>query len=989
MGRVEGLFIQDKYEIVSKVKQGGFGIVYYGFDHVFEKPVAIKAVEPSLLQEAKYIDLFLEEAKNAAKLSHNNIVRIYDLVRNDDGQFFIVMEFIEGLDLGKTISLCRQRNILMPQDLVIYIIKESCKALEYAHNKRDIISNKLLKLVHRDISPSNIMVSLAGQVKLIDFGLTKIRQDENNSGQITLSGKLPYMTPEQMGTGTVDRRTDIFSLGIVFYELLVGRRLFPNDSSEKTIEIIRKAKVDTSILTECNVPDKVQQILLKMLQKNQDDRYHGANGIYIDLVEYLMSNSSSVELSNDLSIFLNDLVETNSTPACEPVIESVSEQQENVAEPSKDEPESDEIDQLSAELEALMGGAQLTDSIDSSNEAMNNNDSDFEDNTSIEPGNGSNINEDETAAQIMAKGEKDIPSDENQILEPSSDDVFGSGTTDIFKKEEISDSLEHEFNIAESKLFDGNSLADKEPVEVIEQVDSTSNNFNRIDDNTSNLNFKDENFDQRRSLREELKFSAISNTQPQQAPHNLFEEEEGDDDLKTVIDVIRLSTRTHKKKIQIAVFSFIALLIGFLCVDIFFQMTAFGDGVYNRLFPPAIKITSVPPGATITLDDKRIPGKTPLAIPKITPGVHVLVLSYAGYSPLVKSIQVPGKGEVKIPGEKTRRGYDPYIFRFKTKIDVNSDPQGASVFLNFKEHPQKTPITIDWEVGVPLSLEIEKEGFQRLSGFTLNTLDGIDDIEDNRIWDFSQVEEGDKRYQVTGKFRKFITVASIPSAVTFYVDGSSTPSGRTDVSNSLALSMGKHTILFKKNGFNSRRLTVNVDKNSAESFSIILTRKVRFLAKDRNDPENNEIGASIVKIIQNRKNYIRNETTPCELNLPPVRLKAVLKKEGYKDVIVNISPNDRDIVINMEPATLNVEIFVADALTGLPLKDVQISYRSLLDDQAAEVFYGTTNSGGQCDSKLSEGEYSFKVKKFGYFDKYAILNTKEGERMLQFKLIIQ
>ena len=187
MEQVEQRLLQNKYEIISKIKQGGFGIVYYGFDRVFDKPVAIKAVEPALLKNTEYINLFLNEAKNAAKLSHNNIVHIYDLVKDEENNYFIVMEFVEGFDLGRILSQCRKKKITLPIDFSVYIIKEVCKALEYAHNKRSPITNQPLKLVHHDISPSNLMISVEGYVKLIDFGLAKLRIQKNKPGEIVIS----------------------------------------------------------------------------------------------------------------------------------------------------------------------------------------------------------------------------------------------------------------------------------------------------------------------------------------------------------------------------------------------------------------------------------------------------------------------------------------------------------------------------------------------------------------------------------------------------------------------------------------------------------------------------------------------------------------------------------------------------------------------------------------------------------------------------------
>ncbi|MDZ7332799.1 MAG: PEGA domain-containing protein, partial [candidate division KSB1 bacterium] len=339
--------------------------------------------------------------------------------------------------------------------------------------------------------------------------------------------------------------------------------------------------------------------------------------------------------------------------------------------------------------------------------------------------------------------------------------------------------------------------------------------------------------------------------------------------------------------------------------------------------------------------------------------------------------------------EKVRKGYDPYLFRFKSPIEITSEPKGATIYINQLLYPQKTPTTVEWEAGIPFSLEMEQENFQRLSGFNLNTLDGSEEIEDRRVWSFKTIDGEPKRYVVEGIFKKFIYVSCIPSGAIFYIDGSPTPSGRTDVSSTIALTMGKHEIIFQKAGFNSRTITVTVDKNGPESISVMLTRNVRFFAKDINDLGNNEIGARIVRIIQNNKAYPRNDRTPCELSLPPVDLQVVLSKEGYKDATVTVTTRDKDVVVKMEPAIALVEVIVTDGLTGLPLKDAQISYRPLSGTQTSETYFGATDENGRCTNKVGPGEYSFRVKKFGYFEKYAILNTKSGNSKLEFKLIIQ
>ncbi|RMD63713.1 protein kinase, partial [Candidatus Parcubacteria bacterium] len=150
--------LDDKYEIVYEIKKGGFGIVYYGLDRRLNRPVAIKEIAPNLLDDPKYLDMFQEEALNIAKLSHNNIVHIYELKKTADGNLYIIMEYIDGTDLEKIIRRLRRQRRLIPPHLAVHIVAETCMALDYAHQRRDAFTNKPLNLVHQDISPSNIMI---------------------------------------------------------------------------------------------------------------------------------------------------------------------------------------------------------------------------------------------------------------------------------------------------------------------------------------------------------------------------------------------------------------------------------------------------------------------------------------------------------------------------------------------------------------------------------------------------------------------------------------------------------------------------------------------------------------------------------------------------------------------------------------------------------------------------------------------------------------
>ncbi|MDZ7336767.1 MAG: PEGA domain-containing protein [candidate division KSB1 bacterium] len=974
MNQEEKRLIQNKYEIVSKIKQGGFGIVYKGYDHVFEKPVAIKAIEPSLLREARYIDLFLEEAKNAGKLSHNNIVHIYNLVRDENGQFFIIMEYIDGVDLGKILRWCQKRNMTIPHHLSVFIVKEICKALEYAHNKRDLMTDKPLRLVHQDISPSNIMASSSGHVKLIDFGLAKIRFQTDSSDQIVLSGKLPYMAPEQVNGGVIDRRTDIFSLGAVFYEMLTGERLFPLDDPYQTIELIKKCKIDASVLERHHIDVSLQQIVLKMLQRDSDQRYQGANGVYLDLVEYLMATARSVDFAEELGDFVAQVMESNGRAE-----ESLPDGKANVTPTPAPAFDQFKMKEPKIVIDASYG-------LSSSEEVSD-----------LPAGGSASFASEELQSSSDLKGEQSIAESIEGIIEdqasrttpaePVTGEPNSDAVTIVLDGKSINDD-------GDSKIL-GQPYSELEDINVgsvrhrwsSDQAHEKNQGEIFIDELGKSDNASESVLESRDGLARSAAVRGKTVTPSRDV--SVASEEEGEDDLKTVIDVIRLSTDRHKKVFTRIGIGFATAAILFFVLDLVLQLTPIGSAIYDRLFPPAIRISSLPVGATVYLDNKPINGKTPLSIAKISPGVHELRLTAPGFSPLIKSIHVPSKGQVKVAGEKVRKGYDPYLFRFKSPIEITSEPKGATIYINQLLYPQKTPTTVEWEAGIPFSLEMEQENFQRLSGFNLNTLDGSEEIEDRRVWSFKTIDGEPKRYVVEGIFKKFIYVSCIPSGAIFYIDGSPTPSGRTDVSSTIALTMGKHEIIFQKAGFNSRTITVTVDKNGPESISVMLTRNVRFFAKDINDLGNNEIGARIVRIIQNNKAYPRNDRTPCELSLPPVDLQVVLSKEGYKDATVTVTTRDKDVVVKMEPAIALVEVIVTDGLTGLPLKDAQISYRPLSGTQTSETYFGATDENGRCTNKVGPGEYSFRVKKFGYFEKYAILNTKSGNSKLEFKLIIQ
>jgi serine/threonine-protein kinase len=253
-----------------------------------EKPVAIKEILPDLLQDAKTIDMFQDEAINTAKLTHPNIVQVYNLRKTVDNKFYIIMEYIDGVDLAHLMKKIREEKCDFPLYLKAAIVDYVAQALDYAHNKVDPLTANKLNIVHRDVSPSNIMITADGIVKLIDFGIAKAkfsRSEKTRKGVI--KGKISYMSPEQvLGNVDLDGSSDIFSLGIIFYELLTGKKPFEGKSDFSVMEAVVKAKYDRKKLESVSEP-VIIDIINKALKKKIENRYQSASEMHNDIANYL------------------------------------------------------------------------------------------------------------------------------------------------------------------------------------------------------------------------------------------------------------------------------------------------------------------------------------------------------------------------------------------------------------------------------------------------------------------------------------------------------------------------------------------------------------------------------------------------------------------------------------------------------------------------------------------------------------------------------
>ncbi len=286
-----------EHEIVALLAVGGTAEIYLArMAGVagFEKFVVIKCLHEHLADDAEFVGMFLDEARLSAQLGHSNIVQTTTL-GEAEGRYYIVMEYLPGLSLSFIARHATQRlpERRLPADIILIIIAQACSGLHYAHQRKDA-SGRPLNIVHRDVSPQNLVVSFDGIVKLVDFGIAKAEMRDTHTKSGTIKGKFAYMSPEQCMAGTVDRRTDIFALGIVMHELLTGNRLFKRASTYETYRAIIDSEPPPPSHFHHHLDPFLDEIVMRALRRNPDDRYPTADAFGETLANELHRRGKAV-----------------------------------------------------------------------------------------------------------------------------------------------------------------------------------------------------------------------------------------------------------------------------------------------------------------------------------------------------------------------------------------------------------------------------------------------------------------------------------------------------------------------------------------------------------------------------------------------------------------------------------------------------------------------------------------------------------------------
>ncbi|MBA3455562.1 MAG: serine/threonine protein kinase, partial [Deltaproteobacteria bacterium] len=262
-----------RYELLDRIGVGGMAEIFRGKAVAaggFEKPVAIKRILPHLSQDKRFVELLIAEAKVLSLLKHRNIVQIFDVGLGDDAQYFLVMEYVDGKDLGavqRGVEASRRR---IPFDLCLHIGAEICEALEHAHSAK-APDGKPMSLVHRDVSPSNILLSRAGEIKLTDFGIAK-RAEQEQTGTGGVRGKFAYISPEQARNEHIEPRSDVFAVAVLIWELVTNQRLFSGMGDLEALRAVREAQVRRPSEADSRLTPELDALLMAALSRDPKRR---------------------------------------------------------------------------------------------------------------------------------------------------------------------------------------------------------------------------------------------------------------------------------------------------------------------------------------------------------------------------------------------------------------------------------------------------------------------------------------------------------------------------------------------------------------------------------------------------------------------------------------------------------------------------------------------------------------------------------------------
>src|SRR4051812_2820802 len=277
-----------KYQLIAEIARGGMGVVYLALVQgpgKFNKLVVVKELKPELVEEPAFLTMFLDEARLAARLNHQNIVQTNE-VDNDGDRYFMAMDYLDGRGLDQVRRRTRTAGFGLSAPMQLRVICDMLAGLDYAHNLTDFDGTPL-NIVHRDVSPQNVFITFDGQVKLLDFGIAKAADSMHETHAGVLKGKVSYMSPEQARGHKVDARADVFSAGIMLWEALTGQRMREGKNDQEKLWALVSADVPRASSVKPWVPPELDEICARAMAWNREDRYASAGDLQQELERYL------------------------------------------------------------------------------------------------------------------------------------------------------------------------------------------------------------------------------------------------------------------------------------------------------------------------------------------------------------------------------------------------------------------------------------------------------------------------------------------------------------------------------------------------------------------------------------------------------------------------------------------------------------------------------------------------------------------------------
>jgi len=755
-----------KYILLRKIATGGMAEIFLARQtgvEGFEKLVVIKRILPHLSENEEFINMFLDEARIAAQLNHPHIVQIFDLGKVE-GSYFITMEYVHGDDLSQIVKQGQKVGRPLPMDHTVKIIAMTCEGLHYAHTKSDIMG-RALHIVHRDISPQNILVTYEGSAKLVDFGIAKAASQAGQTRAGVLKGKFAYMSPEQILGEELDGRSDIFAIGIILYELSVGRRLFKRDSEPEIMRAITEGQVPPPHKINPDVPPELEAVIMRALATNRDERYPDARRMQMDLERLFRQgifNSSTIHVSNYMKKIFHDKLKKQQEMLEKAQVESLDQL---LLKEDEGGGQSEYDDFFSPEQDAQQRGLGLDDggrgAQRRSTQGLN-----------LEPVAGlvPPASPPDPGGRVPHRRERPTGPDmgAQPVRRPSQAAMRAAGAK-FEPGESVRSGLELDL---EAKPAAPRHTPD--PVRAPSTI-STASSASRLTPSYSGLH------------------------------------------SRSGVRVARLSPSGGKRGLMWATVLILALAtIG--AVALFWDTISKGLGTSSPIVEwGTIRVVSRPSGASVNIDGVEYPQRTPATIERVSLNdTHYVKISKPGYFPEVKECRVTEERpthviEVALPPDRGTKG----------RIRVTTRPAGAAVILDGRRHSKRTPCTISRiDLGVVHKIRVEKRGYKSAADEF-----SVDDAKKVMKLRFNLSPSGASSRAPAIEQAAMIAVVSDPSGARVLIDGD--PTGdKTPVKNLEVPAGKKVSVALKLDGYHGWSTQVIVPAGKKRALEAKLNRKV-------------------------------------------------------------------------------------------------------------------------------------------------------------------